>query len=279
MARNIMRAGSRVVVCDIDERRAARLAEAGAEIAGTPEDVASRSWLSIAMIMDDDALRDVAQGVAKGGKPGHLFCDLSTVSPSTSVAVGKLLSERGIRYLRGKVVGSVQPATEATLTILASGERDDFELAAPILRSMGETLHYLGPGEVAHYLKLVHSVIVAVYAAMLAEALAFGEKGGVDWSQMLEILADGPLSSRQLTVKHPTILARDFDNPPADIDTAAKDIDIILAAAREMAVPMPISSLVRQFMAHQQAIGEGKRDIWSVVEAFERFAGLAPGAS
>ena len=69
------------------------------------------------------------------------------------------------------------------------------------------------------------------------------------------------------------VMDRDFENPPSDVNTAAKDVDLVLDAARELAVPMPLISAARQVMAFQQSRGGGKRDIWSILEAFEALAG------
>jgi 2-hydroxy-3-oxopropionate reductase len=91
---------------------------------------------------------------------------------------------------------------------------------------------------------------------------------------MIDILEDGPLGSRQLTLKGPILKERRFGSPPSDIDTAAKDVDLILDAARRDAMPLPLTAAARQMMAVAQARGGGKRDIYSVLEAFEAIAGL-----
>ena len=139
---------------------------------------------------------------------------------------------------------------------------------------MAATVRHVGEGEAAAYLKLVHSLIVGTYAAMVGEALAFGEKGGLSLDTMLDVLEAGPLGSRQLTLKAPVLKGRLFDAPPSDIDTAAKDVDLILDAARRDRTPLPLLSAARQVMAFAQASGEGKRDNYAVLEAFEKLAGL-----
>jgi len=137
-------------------------------------------------------------------------------------------------------------------------------------------VRHVGPGHEAATLKLVHSLIVGVYSAMLGEALAFGERGGLDLGAMLEILEAGPLGSKQLTLKAPVLRERRFASPPSDIDTAAKDMDLILQTARQLAAPLPLASAVRQMMAMAQAHGNGKREIYSILETFEALANITP---
>lgn len=142
-----------------------------------------------------------------------------------------------------------------------------------MLEPLAASVQSVGSTEEAVFLKLVHSTLVAVYSAMLGEALTFGERGGLSLMELVDILESGPLGSKQLSLKAPMLRARSFDHPPSDIDTAAKDVDLVLDAARELAVPMPVTAAVRQVMAYQQARGAGKQDIWSIVEAFEALAG------
>lgn len=283
MAANLLRAGYEVVVHDLDEARCTPVQERGATVAASAAEVARLSQLSLSVVMDDTVLRDVAlgeHGILAGAVPGHLYCDLSTVSPAASDAVAAACTARGVGYLCGKVSGSVQLAEQGTLTVFASGAPEDFRRARPVLEVLGQrVLHVGGAGE-AIYLKLVHSAIVAVYAALMGEALTLGQAGGVDYEQMLDVLVGGPLASTQLTLKAPLLRSRAFgDSPPSDVDTAVKDLDLVLRAAGETSVPMPLAAAVRQVMASQQAAGHGKHDIWSVIEVFEAMSSLGQPAS
>ena len=276
MARNLLAAGHPVVVHDIASDRVAGLVAAGAEAAASAAEVARRTSISITMLLSDAVLRTVAlgpEGVLAGAGEGHLLCDLSTVSPTVTREVAAAARDRGVCFVRGAVAGSVQPARDGTLAVFLSGEPSDVEAVRPVLECLAATTRAVGSEEEAVYLKLVHSTLVAVYSAMLGEALSFGERGGLELAEMVTVLAQGPLGSTQLSLKAPMIVSRDFENPPSDVDTAAKDVDLVLEAARELAVPMPLTAAVRQVMAYQQARGGGKRDIWSILQAFEALAG------
>ncbi len=277
MASNLIKAGFAVVGCDLDAARAAQLAQRGGAVASTPSDAAKSADIVLTMVRDDDALRAAVlgpAGVLNGAQDGALLCDLSTVSPEVSAEARRSAKEAGRRYLCGKVAGSVGLAESAGLTVFASGEAVDFERCRPVLAAMGRDVRHVGAGEAAAYLKLAHSLIVGVYSAMIGEALTFGQKGGVPLDLMIDVLEAGPLGSRQLTLKAPILKARDFDSPPSDIDTAAKDMDLILEAARRDRTPLPLASNARQVMAAAQAAGGGRRDIYSILETFESLAGL-----
>lgn len=277
MARNVLAAGCEVVVYDIDGGRRDLLVAAGASAGASPAEVARRTGLCFTMLMSDAILREVvlgADGVLAGARSPHVLCDLSTVSPSASQEVGTAAADAGVTYLCGKVSGSVGLARDGTLSVFVSGDPDAYAQVEPVLRAMGRRVLYVGTGVEASYLKLVHSAIVGVYSAMLGEALAFGEKGGLDLRQMVDILEGGPLASSQLTLKAPVIKERAFTDPPSDVDTAAKDLDLVLRAALEVGAPMPVTGIVRQMMAVQQAQGRGRLDIYSILETFERLAAV-----
>ncbi len=277
MARNLLAAGHRLVVHDVAPARLEAIAAAGGLAAVDAADVAARTSTSLTMLLNDAVLRSVVLGpggLLSGAAPGHLLCDLSTVSPAVSAEIAEAARDRGVRYVRGAVAGSVQPARDGALAVFLSGDPEDVAAVTPLLQPLAGSIRNVGTGEEAVYLKLMHSTLVAVYSAMIGEALTFGERGGADLSEMVDILEQGPLGSKQLSLKAPMLKARAFVDPPSDVNTAAKDIDLVLDAARSLSVPMPITSAVRQVMAHQQARGAGRQDIWSILEAFESLAAL-----
>lgn len=275
MVDNLRSAGFAVVAHDVRASACDRASAAGAVIAASAAEVAARSDVSLSMVMDDSALRTVAlgvDGIMAGARPGHLYCDLSTVSPQVSAEVARAADGGGVRYLRAKVAGSTALARQGALTVFASGEADDLERAHPVLSAFAHSVRHVGAGEAAHYLKLAHSVVVGAYAALIGEAVTFATRGGVDYDTTIDVLESGPLASAQLTLKAPMLHSRDFGDPPSDVDTAAKDLDLVLAAARAAGVPMPLTSTARALFTVQQAHDEGDLDVWSVIRALETMA-------
>jgi 3-hydroxyisobutyrate dehydrogenase-like beta-hydroxyacid dehydrogenase len=278
MATNLLKAGFGVVGCDVDPTRGEELVKRGGASARDVAETARRSDIVITMIMNDRILHEVAlgeRGVLANLPEGGILADLSTVSPAASEAVGKAAAAAGRGYVCGKVAGSIGPATDATLTLFASGERADFDRCALAFAAIASTVRHVGAGDSAAYLKLVHSLIVGVYSSMIGEALAFGQRGGLELATIVDVLEAGPLGSKQLTLKAPVLKERRFASPPSDIDTAAKDVDLILDTARRDVMPLPLTSAVRQLMATAQAGGGGKRDIYSILETFERLGAVA----
>lgn len=279
MAANLLRAGHHVLGCDIAPARRDAFAAIGGALAATPAEAAAECDATLSMVMTDAILRDVAYGptgVLAGARPGHIYADLSTVTPTASADVATQAAAAGVAYLCAKVSGSVGLAEEGGLTLFASGPLPAFETLAPVFAAMARQVRHVGAGDAAASLKLVHSLIVGVYSAMIGEALAFGQRGGLDLATIVDVLEAGPLGSRQLTLKAPILKSRRFDAPPSDIDTAAKDMDLILETARHGAIPLPLAGMARQMMAIAQSRGDGKREIYAILETSEALAALPP---
>jgi 3-hydroxyisobutyrate dehydrogenase-like beta-hydroxyacid dehydrogenase len=138
---------------------------------------------------------------------------------------------------------------------------------------MGQKSLHVGTGEEARYLKLVLNMMVGLTSAMTAEALTFGEKGGMDWEQMIDIVNNSVVASPLVGYKAQMLKDRNYA-PAFTIAQMAKDFDIALDTAKAIDVPMPITSLVRQFFGTMKAKGKGELDFFAYVTLLEELAGI-----
>ncbi len=276
MAGRLLAAGFELTVFNRTRARAHALVELGATAAESPAEVARRSQVVFSMVADDDALEDVAlggRGVVGGGSPGLVYADMSTVSPRASARIAEVCSGAEIEFLRAPVTGSTALAQTGTLGILASGPRSAFDRAAEALRAMGSTLFYVGAGEESRYLKLAINTIIATTMAAYAEALVLGEKAGLDWSAMLEIVAGSAVGSPFVKYKSQQLAGRDFA-PAFSAALMRKDLDLALAAARDLEVATPLTSLSRQVFQATIGSGWGESDLSAVLLFIEQVSGV-----
>jgi len=282
MAQNLLKTGYSLKVYDIDPNKITALVELGARAAVSPADAVSGVEVAISMILDDAVLDAVAlgvDGILPAARPGLIYADMSTVSPMASKRVAIEAGKRDVKYLRAKVSGSIKPATDGTLTIFASGPEDAYKQCLDVFGAMGNRIYFVGPGEEAIYLKLVHSIMVGLTAGMIGEAFTFGERGEVDWNQMIDVINNSALNSVFFDYKVPLLKSRNYVNPQSTIDVAAKDIDLALAAGKELNIPMPFTALGREFMRSMQARGKGGLDLIGLVTLMEELAGISPAES
>ncbi len=223
---------------------------------------------------DDAALLEVAAQVVDTARRGAIYIDTSTVSQTASSQVADQCHEAGIEYLRCTVSGNNHMAEAAQLTVMASGPREAYDAALPLLQTFGPQQFYLGDAEQARLMKLVVNLMIAQTSAMLAEALSLGRKGGLDWTDMWQVLAASAVGSPIVKAKSVALSQRDF-TPTFTVHQMIKDLDLILGAAKDSHVPLPQTSLTQQLMHAAVAQGDGAQDYAAIIKAVERSAGLS----
>lgn len=279
MSANLLKKGYGVTVYNRTKGKTKALADQGAGVADSPKGAATGADVIISMISDDPVLEAVtfgSQGAFEGAKAGAVFVDMSTVSPVASARVAEAARAKGIRYLRAPVSGSTVLAAAGTLTIFASGPKDAYEECSDIFSSLGQKHFHVGTGEEARYLKLVMNMMVGLTSAMAAEALTFGEAGGMNWEQMIDIVNASVVASPLLGYKAQVLKSRNYA-PAFTVTQMAKDFDIMIDTGRAKNVPMPITALVRQFWGAMMAKGKGEQDFFSLVSLLEDMAGIKAG--
>lgn len=276
MAANIRAAGWPMLVYNRTPDKAAPLVEAGAKRVDSIAAIGRECDVVFSMVQDDVALRAVASdpgGLLENMRPGSLIIEMSTVSPGASAEVATAAAVRSIGYLRAPVSGSTVNAAAALLTIFVSGPSELFERARPLLDKLGRHIFYVGDTEQARYLKLAINIMAGATASLIAEALVLGEKGGVDWDKMIDIMKVSAIGSPLINYKADALKQRDF-RPVFSATQMAKDFDFALDVGRQVQAPMQITALVRQHFTAMQSSGRGDWDLFGYVDLLEEISGL-----
>ena len=274
VARNILAGGHEVAAFDAKPERLSRLKECGAAAAASVADACSGAAVVFSSIPDDFALRRVALGgvLASIGE-GAAYVDMSTVSPEASREVAAAAERQGTLYLRAPVSGSVVLAESASLTVIASGPEPAFEACLPLLKLLGSKVYHVGEGEQARYLKLAVNNMVHATAAAMAEALAVGRRGGVEWRKMLEVMAASAVGSPLVQYKAEALKDRDF-SPASFVATAAKDQDLFVDAAEACGVKLDVAPVLSEIFHEMLNSEDLHRDFFATVLRTERQSGL-----
>lgn len=272
MSQNVLRAGFELAVLDVNPEPLAALAAGGATVCGNVAQVVERSDVIFTMLPDDEIVLKAVKGepgIAQSMRPEQIYVDMSTISPLRSQEIASLLAQRSLPYLRAPVSGSTVSAASGQLGIFCSGPADAFESVAPLFAHIGRATQYLGTGEEARVMKLLINLMVGVMPVLVGEALAFGQRGGLEWSSMMDALKDSAVMSPLLASKLEMMRARDW-KPMATINTIAKDMDLALEWGRRCNTPMPFTSLAQQTHVAFQGSGHGDDDFFSVLRWPER---------
>jgi 3-hydroxyisobutyrate dehydrogenase-like beta-hydroxyacid dehydrogenase len=272
MARHLREGGHALGVSDPDEERLRLARHAQLAVQDAAAGIAGAEVI-LSSLPDDAALLAVAQQVARHARRGATWIDTSTVSPVASAGAAKACSEAGVLHLRATVSGNNHMAEAAQLTVMASGPRESYEAMLPLLRLLGPAQFWLGEGEQARLMKLVVNLMIAQTSAMLAEALALGRKGGLDWHDMFAVLTASAVASPILKAKAVQLAERDY-TPTFTVEQMRKDLGLILGAAAVADVPLPQTAGTLQLMQAASAQGLGGEDYAAIIRCVARAAGL-----
>jgi 3-hydroxyisobutyrate dehydrogenase-like beta-hydroxyacid dehydrogenase len=257
VAERLLGAGYGLVVFNRTARKAEKLAEQGAEVAETPAELLEQADVVVTSLSDDSALEALAAEVVPAARPGTVLVDLSTVSPTASARVASLAEDASVEYLRAPVSGNPSVVRAGNLSFMVSGPRETLDRVQPVLLAIGPTIHYVGEGEQARVVKLAINLMIAGLAQLMSEALVLGEAAGVSRETLLEVMGTSAAGAPFVKYKTEPLLRDDFS---ATFTTALmeKDIDLVLDAAEEAGLELPVASEMKTLL--RAAIDAGYAD-------------------
>jgi 2-hydroxy-3-oxopropionate reductase len=280
MARNLMKAGFGLTVCDLDAGRVSALAAEGAAPAASARDVAAACDVVVTILPDTpdvDAVLFGPGGVAEGLEAGKLVVDMSSVSPGATVDFAARIGALGCTFLDAPVSGGEPRAISGELTIMVGGPQASFDRARPLFDAMGATVTLIGTrngdGQVA---KVANQIIVGVTVTAVAEALLFASKAGADPAKVREALMGGAANSIILQNHGQRMLDRTFD-PTFRAVLQCKDLGLAVEACRELGLYLPEATAAWQLYNACIANGDGGMDHISVLKVLEGMAGHTLG--
>src|SRR6476619_5563966 len=276
MASNLLKAGYKLTVWNRSAEKCKPFARKGARLAESPADAIRDTDLVIYMLSNDQAVEEVvfgANGILSGIKEGQIAMDMSTVLPATSLREEEAYAKRGVDFLDAPVFGSKNESAEAKLWIMAAGNKAIFEKVKPVLKHLGQTIHYFGKNGNAAAMKLVGNLIVALEMEALAEGLVLAQKAGLDLNTVMEVVKVADFRSPLLVGNGQNILKRDFSASFA-LKLMLKDARLIDKFAASLQSPIPALRVVQKNLGSAVALGFGEENASALIKALENEAGV-----
>jgi 3-hydroxyisobutyrate dehydrogenase-like beta-hydroxyacid dehydrogenase len=262
-AERLLEGGYDLLVYNRTTGKADALAARGAAVADSAQDLARRVDVVLTSVADDDALEAVASEVISAMRPGSVLADLSTVSPHASARVAALAEEASVGYLRAPVSGNPSVVRAGNLSFIVSGARETLDRVEPVLETIGPTVHYVGEGEQARIVKLAVNLMIAGLAELMSEALVLGEASDVSRKDLLKTMAHSAAGAPFVQYKTEPLLRDDYS---ATFTTALmeKDIDLILDAAKQAGVELPVAQEMKGLLRATAEAGYADDDFMAL---------------
>lgn len=275
IARRLLEAGFKLTAYDRDHSKAEELIRYGGNVAHSVSELASNCNVVLSCLPSDEAVLNIYQGpegVFANARRGTLAIDMSTVYPETSQQLSRLASERGIDILDVTISGSTPVAENGLLTLFGGGDKACFEAAESISRVIARKYFHLGPSGSGAIMKLVVNTLLGIGMQAIAEAVAFGEKSGLDRNRLLEVLSQTAVVAPAHVGKLQGAMKNDY-SPQFPLRLMHKDFGLILSRAAAAGADMPATRAAFEVNSAQSAQGP-EQDFSAVILEMEKRAHL-----
>ena len=269
MAGHLARAGHQVTVYNRTAAKAeAWCAEFGGRCAETPRLAAQGAELVFSCVGNDDDLRSVmlgADGAFSGLEPGAVLVDHTTASADVARELSGAARTLGLRFIDAPVSGGQAGAQNGVLTVMCGGDQAAFDQAQPMILAFARACTRMGDSGAGQLTKMVNQICIGGLLQGLSEAIAFGQKAGLDMNAVLDVIGKGAAQSWQMDNRGKTMVADQFDFGFA-VDWMRKDLGLVLEEARRNGASLPVTALVDQFYAEVQRLGGQRWDTSSLIK-------------
>ncbi|GAB4400578.1 MAG: NAD-binding protein [Rhodoferax sp.] len=256
---------------DVRAEACAAFVRAGGRVVAAPADLAAHCDVVLILVVNAAQTEDVLFGhgaLAEHLKPGSVVVVSATVDPALPKRWEAQLQQRGLWLIDGPVSGGPQKAAQGQMTMMASGCPQAFAAAGEILDALAGKVYRLGDAAgIGSTVKMVNQHLAGVHIAAAAEAMALGLRAGADPTQLYEVICNSAGMSWMFQNRVPHILAGDY-RPLSAVNIFVKDLGIVLDAARQFTLPLPLAATAHQMFLQAAAAGHGGEDDSAVIKIF-----------
>ena len=273
MAKNLLKAGIDLMVCDLNEQAVKEVVECGAQAASYHE-IGENCDIVFLILPNGDISKSVLfdeDGVAQTLTAGKVVCDMSSVTPVESKECFEGLAKIGVGFVDSPVSGGEPGAVNGTLAFMAGGRQEDFDKLMPYYEIMGSSAVLIGDSGSGSVTKLANQIIVNNTIAIVSEAFVMATKAGADPVKVYEAIRGGLAGSAVLDAKIPMIVERNFV-PGGKISINHKDIKNVVNTAHAIDVPIPYSAQLYEILQTLKIHGHMNDDHGGIVQYFEALA-------
>ncbi len=206
-------------------------------------------------------------GVLSAMDAGSVLVDHTTASAKMARELAGVCADRGIGWLDAPISGGQAGAENGLLTVMCGGEPEHFQAARPVIDAYASAVTLIGPAGSGQLTKMVNQILCAGAIQGAAEALAFGERAGLDMDRVLAAVTKGAAGSWYLQNRGRTMVEDEFDFGFA-VDWMLKDLGLVADAATELGAPVPLVELCRRYMADTASIGDNRLDATAIIRRY-----------
>ncbi|MCF6233498.1 MAG: NAD(P)-dependent oxidoreductase [Rhodobacteraceae bacterium] len=273
MVNRLLDAGFTVNVWNRTRAKLDGVVARGAVVADTPHQLAERSDYVFMCLMDARAIEAVifGEGGMAGSRHPRVLVDFGTIHPDQCRDFARRLKDaNAMSWIDAPISGGVPGAEAGTLAIMAGGVEADIDALRPVIAHLAARFTFMGAQGAGLLTKLCNQIITGCTMSIVAEAVNFAEKSGVDAHALTEALKGGFADSTPLQLFAPRMASRDFDNPMGATDTMIKDLVSVIDVAGQTGAMTPMTQQSLEILQSSSEDGDGQKDISAIIKVFSR---------
>ena len=271
---HLLDSGYSVSVYNRTKSKTKNLEEKGADVAELPSVVAESSDLIITCVKDADAVKQVLfgqGGVVSGKHDDMTVADMSTINPNAAKEISKKLYDEGIKSIEIPVMGGPNVAIEGKLVLMASGDKESFERFSQVFNTIANKRFFLGESGSAHSIKLAMNLQISLLALSLSEGIMLTKKAGFDPEIFLKIL-NSTYFSTGMSQNKAFKMIKDEYQPTFTLKNMKKDLDTILASAKDFDAKLPIAERANEIYKQALDAGFGEIDYTGILAYIKKLS-------
>ena len=277
MASNLCRKGFELLVYDINPQALAAFGQLNCKPAKSIADVASGCDIVITMLPSSAHVEAVvvgADGLLAHGRSGQIIMDMSTIDPNTTDLLSEQASKKGVSVVDAPVGRLASHADRGESLFMVGASAEDFERTLPLLQAMGTTIHHCGKVGTGIRTKLVNNYLAVVSCQLNAEALALAQSFGLNLEKTIEVIDGTTAFNGQLRLNWATKVLKGDISAGFTIDLAHKDLSLILDAANNAKLPLPVAAAAREMFSLARTGQYAQSDFSAMIDVLCDIAGL-----
>ncbi len=270
-AESVMKAGHRLVACDVNPAALAKVEGLGAIPFSSAAQVAGESEIILMLLPTPRHIEEVVtgeRGLLRNAGSNQVIIDMSTVDPASTRRMGARAAERGVAYLDAPILG--RPSAHGRWVLPVGGDAAVVERCRPLLEVIGRKVIHVGPLGSGHTLKLLNALMFSAINVMTAEMMAIAKKTGLAPEMLYKTLAESEAATVSGLFKEvgAKIIGRDF-SPTFAIDLLCKDNGLAVEMAKACGAPPVVAGVVQTMNELARARGLGGEDTSALVKVYE----------
>lgn len=272
MCMHLLKAGNEAFVYNRTKTKADALVAEGAAWCDSPAEVAQNADIIFTIVgypADVEQTILGPNGVLANADSGKIIVDMTTSEPALAERIAREAAAKGVEALDAPVSGGDVGAREATLAIMAGGEKATFDKVRNLLDVMGDNVRYRGVAGAGQHTKMCNQILIAGNIVGAVESLFYAHKAGMDLNEVIDVIGTGAAASACINGLGRRIADGDFD-PGFYIKHFVKDMGIALAEARRMQISLPGLALAHRFYVHAMDVGYENLGIQALYKVFTK---------